>query len=398
MRRLIVLGTLILCAGPWFFESARAQSSFDPAIAEMISHISDSTMLYSIACLQSFGTRYSYASTRPAVAEWIRGRFLGAGFTDVAFDSFQYSGHTMANVVATIHGSSDSEIVVGAHYDSYSQSPWEDAPGADDDASGTSAVLEMARVISTSGYTPASTIRFIAFSAEEQGLVGSKAYAQKAKNAGRNIRAMLNFDQIGNRSVGDQSVAIVWYTGGEALAASATAVTSQYTTLEPVLVKGFSPSTDSYSFYAQGYPAVWWFESQGTPFYHTTGDIVDFIDKEYAAEMARSALALVLTLDKVTGVDYPLAEALPTTVQLHQNYPNPFNPSTTIRYELPWSSDVRLTVYDLLGREVSVLVNERRIAGSQEVKFDAAGLSSGMYFYCLTAGDFVQSRKMVLMK
>jgi hypothetical protein len=80
-----------------------------------------------------------------------------------------------------------------------------------------------------------------------------------------------------------------------------------------------------------------------------------------------------------------------------QNYPNPFSSSTTIKYELPKSSEVRLSVYDLLGREVSVLVNERRNAGVYEVRFDASGLSSGVYFYRLQAGTFVETRKLLLL-
>ena len=80
------------------------------------------------------------------------------------------------------------------------------------------------------------------------------------------------------------------------------------------------------------------------------------------------------------------------------NYPNPFNPSTTIKYELPKNSEVRLSVYDMLGREVSVLVNERSDAGVHEVKFDGSTLATGVYFYRLQAGDFVQSKKLVLLK
>lgn len=82
--------------------------------------------------------------------------------------------------------------------------------------------------------------------------------------------------------------------------------------------------------------------------------------------------------------------------RLGQNYPNPFNPSTTIIYELQTSSDVRISVFDLLGREVSVLVNERRDAGLHEVKFDSSNLASGVYFCRLRVGDFVQSRKLLL--
>ncbi len=83
---------------------------------------------------------------------------------------------------------------------------------------------------------------------------------------------------------------------------------------------------------------------------------------------------------------------------LSQNYPNPFNPSTTIKFELPRASQVNLSVYDILGREVAVLANERRDAGVHEVKFDGTGLSSGVYFYRLTADDFLQTRKLLLLK
>ena len=97
---------------------------------------------------------------------------------------------------------------------------------------------------------------------------------------------------------------------------------------------------------------------------------------------------------------------VPLSFQLYQNYPNPFNPTTVIRYQVPaangvegsGSSHVRLVVYDLLGREVEVLANERKPAGSYKVSFDAAGLSSGVYIYRLTAGPFVKSRKMIMMR
>jgi hypothetical protein len=89
---------------------------------------------------------------------------------------------------------------------------------------------------------------------------------------------------------------------------------------------------------------------------------------------------------------------LPKQFALEHNYPNPFNPSTTIKYELPRTSNVTLSVYDILGREVSVLVNEKREAGVHEVKFDGSNLASGVYFYRLQAGDFVATNELVLLK
>jgi hypothetical protein len=83
---------------------------------------------------------------------------------------------------------------------------------------------------------------------------------------------------------------------------------------------------------------------------------------------------------------------------LKQNYPNPFNPSTTIRYGLPHKSQVSLIVYNTLGQLVSQLVSGEQEAGYHEVRFDASYLSSGMYFYRLQAGDFVQARKLLLLR
>lgn len=90
--------------------------------------------------------------------------------------------------------------------------------------------------------------------------------------------------------------------------------------------------------------------------------------------------------------------ALASQIVLHQNYPNPFNPSTTIKYALPMQSDVRLSVFDVQGREVSVLVNERKGAGVHEVIFDAAGLSSGIYFYRLNSGEFAQTMRLLILR
>jgi len=88
-----------------------------------------------------------------------------------------------------------------------------------------------------------------------------------------------------------------------------------------------------------------------------------------------------------------------TDYSLDQNYPNPFNPSTLINFSIPEENTlVSLKVYNSLGQEVGILLNQVVPAGNHEVNFDASGLSSGVYFYTLTAGNFVESKKMMLMK
>jgi hypothetical protein len=88
----------------------------------------------------------------------------------------------------------------------------------------------------------------------------------------------------------------------------------------------------------------------------------------------------------------------PVTWALKQNYPNPFNPSTTIRYNIPRQSFVTLKIFDLLGREVATLVNDMKRAGTHSVKWDASRLSSGVYFYTITAGTYRETKRMILMK
>ena len=88
----------------------------------------------------------------------------------------------------------------------------------------------------------------------------------------------------------------------------------------------------------------------------------------------------------------------PTEFELSQNYPNPFNPSTTIQYSIKERASVELVLYDILGREVEVLVKEEQDAGYYKVNFNAERLASGIYFYRIQASDFVETKKMILIR
>lgn len=102
--------------------------------------------------------------------------------------------------------------------------------------------------------------------------------------------------------------------------------------------------------------------------------------------------------DKKTTDKFTNNKLIPKVFKLHQNYPNPFNPLTTIKYDIPTDSKVSIVIYDILGREVKNLLNENREAGYYEIKFDGSNYASGIYFYRINAGSFVQVKKMVLIK
>jgi len=109
-----------------------------------------------------------------------------------------------------------------------------------------------------------------------------------------------------------------------------------------------------------------------------------------------SSIRNFLTKGSITGIGD--GKEMPKEFSLSQNYPNPFNPTTVIRYSILSTSLVTLKIYDVLGREIATLLNEEKPAGKYEVNFDASRLSSGLYIYRITAGNFVDTKKMILMK
>jgi hypothetical protein len=134
-------------------------------------------------------------------------------------------------------------------------------------------------------------------------------------------------------------------------------------------------------------------------------NVVDLLEiKEYTAfapikiyngTVYVSVAGTIYKIDKVTSVEN---KEIPTKFALYQNYPNPFNPSTTISYDLPVRSRVKLSIYNLLGQEVATLIEGEQEPGRYNVKFDASGLPSGIYFYRLEAGRFIEQKKMILIK
>jgi hypothetical protein len=101
--------------------------------------------------------------------------------------------------------------------------------------------------------------------------------------------------------------------------------------------------------------------------------------------------------EMITSVER-LSTDLPTHFSLDQNYPNPFNPATTISFSLPTESFVSLKVFDALGREVSILLSKELAAGKYSLQWNAAGLASGVYFYRLHAREFVETKKLILLR
>jgi hypothetical protein len=393
---------LVLCIS--FGPSAVSQT--DPAktsdsVRTILQNVSPASLESSIRGLQGFGTRHWSDANRDSIARWIRARFMGAGVTDVVIDSFQYSSTWQKNVIATIPGSdfTGEEIVLGAHTDATTSTPAV-APGADDNASGVAAILEIARVMKSAGYRPAKTFRFVGFGAEEVGLVGSAEYSAKAKLDGTRIIAMINFDMIAYRPKGmvNTEFTVAWYTNGRSLSSLDSSMARTYTTLVPVMSTSVSSRSDSYSFSKDGFPAVFNFDGGTSVAYHTVRDIVDSLDLAYAAEIVRCGFATALTLDGADPGTQPGGDPVPQVYALAQNFPNPFNPSTAILYDVPRAGWVSVRVYDLLGRDVATLADGSHQPGRYTKTWSAHSMASGVYFCRLQWEGGSATRRMLLMR
>jgi photosystem II stability/assembly factor-like uncharacterized protein len=149
-------------------------------------------------------------------------------------------------------------------------------------------------------------------------------------------------------------------------------------------------------------------------FYQSSNDGVHWITKSSGLPVNETVLSLFIhdgiiyagisghgvwktSLNWITGVD-PNEQKTPLHFALEQNYPNPFNPSTTISYQISAKCRVTLNIFDLLGREVATLVNGVEQSGYKSITFDASYLSSGMYFYRLQAGNYVETKKLLLLR
>lgn len=280
----------------------RVRSTFIPPtigqknleMEQLVNLVSADSVAYFIQALQDMQTRYALAENRFEVASWIKDTFLRFGISNAHLEEFTWNGTQQYNVVATIEGSQspDEYIVVGGHHDSitYTQ-PLVFAPGADDNASGTVAALETARVLMTANYQPKCSIRFVTFAAEEFGLHGSHYNAEQALQENLNIRLMINHDMIANDPNNSQMVRLMPYDDSMAQSQHAAGLVEAYSGLSAVYGSANSHSSDSYAYWSRGFPVIYFFELDFSPVYHSDADVFSNLDPAYCAEVIKGSLA-----------------------------------------------------------------------------------------------------------
>ncbi|KIL70287.1 hypothetical protein M378DRAFT_67848 [Amanita muscaria Koide BX008] len=258
-----------------------SQIGFDPAVASIVNNMSISQMERDIQFLTGedsaspLVSRHSFTPGAIVAAEWLKHQFEETG---AKCELKAFLAGFAPNVICRYRAleETNSSIILGAHYDSRGSFGFVRAPGGDDDGSGTISLLAIARTIARKGVIFRSNVELVAFAGEEQGLLGSRAYAKYLREKGANVTLMIQADMLAYRAYQEPPQLGIPDLIGSPIAAEL--VTKIATIYSPELQVGLTPAccSDHQSFHEQGYVATQVFERAGPimdPMYHNSGDI-----------------------------------------------------------------------------------------------------------------------------
>jgi hypothetical protein len=374
-----------------FLRTAPAAESLDfkiranDFIQTIVSQVSRTNLKAYVQALQDFETRYTTTAGCEAAGQFILGHFQSLGL-EAWFQPFTIGGISSRNVVAEIRGETDPDeiVIICGHYDSTSSEPEAHAPGADDDASGVAAVIEAARILA--GHPHDFTVRFIAFSAEEQGLYGSHYHSAVAGEGSERIIGVLNLDMIAYADAMPEDLDVVVNDISRWLAERTAQIAGIYTGLG---VRRIVDSSFIYSdhspFWDQGYSAFCGIEDAGVnnPYYHTPDDTVDTLNFDFFEDATKTALAVLSDLAQPVRLGYPRT---PAGLEAEsRSYASAF---TAIKNaSLTWNAVSGAAGYNIYRSNTSrggfVKINSEPVGATGFT--DRALEATGDYFYVVTA-------------
>jgi len=295
----LALALLILVPVPLPARDApAAPGNHVPAITAAIADVSRERLYTTINELTNFTTRYAYTPNALSAAQYIFDFFNASEPLEVSYQDFTYGGTLMRNVVAVLPGldpQNATTYIVGGHYDTMSPTPMTDAPGSDDDGSGTAGTMELARVLS--GYRFNSTLIFVTFSAEELGLVGSDFYSDCCAGTGKDVGLYLNLDMIGYDPTNASGIDVVHDAGSVWAADQFLSVVADYGIgIVPTKVFDTTANSDHASFWAAGYDSIFLAESNFNPNWHLTSDLPAAMNIDLVTNTTQAAAAFLATL------------------------------------------------------------------------------------------------------
>ena len=296
----------------------------DKFIAALVTRVSQTNLQNWVTDLSAFHTRHTKSPYIAQVATWLVNQFKSFGYTDVVKHSYAKDGYQLDNVVCTKTGVSNTGqvYIVCGHFDCIMENPADAtarAPGADDNATGIAAILEMARILAKVQLN--NTVQFVAFSGEEQGLWGSTAYAKYVQANNINVHRLINLDMIGyppanfaiivERDVGNQVTGNdqASQSFGNVMAQMAADYTSMPVLLGPIFQSDYMP------FEAGGYVVIGAYEGGENPNYHHSTDTSVLVDLAYVADVTRMTLATVLH-EAVSVINESSSQSMPISATI----------------------------------------------------------------------------------
>jgi hypothetical protein len=282
----------------------------DDNIISLIQQLDENLYLGYLENLTAFGPRVTTTQECDDAGEYIYNEFLKMGI-DARKHEWGDEDFYGTNIVGTIPGidsSSDEIYIICAHYDTVSG-----CPGADDDGSGTVAVMAAAYLMRQ--YAFQHTVKFVAFSGEEQGLWGSRYYAFEASENNENIAGVLNLDMIGFAIYEDDDDIVKIYENDESVWITDYTIDvannyEPYIELE-ILPSGYSYGSDHASFWQAGYNAIFYAEYNYNDYYHTSKDRIEFMNIPYALKISKLAIATLSELSELTIIENPNKPSTP---------------------------------------------------------------------------------------
>jgi len=385
----------------------------DTLIEQMLEGVDPDSIFNSVLRLQNLYTRYATTdSNKIAAVNWIGERLVEYGCDSVYTQTFSavYGDNVIGIKTGVQYPSTQNYVLIGGHLDDIPSYGY--APGADDNASGVAAMIEALRVMRN--YDFAHTIRFAAFNAEEQGLIGSDSLASFASSQSDTIIAALCYDMIGHVTAPLMDTMRLRYTSavpGCSLFACVfyQAVADTYTQLKirHVRYTGTTGSSDHASFWKHGYVSTGGIERVLCPGYHTTGDTIGptgFNDLDFATQVTQTAIAVLATLavpiDTATGVSDQLLGEMTPFFCVRPNPANDFIVDFAVERDI---ERIDLAVYDCLGRAVCKLATGKHRKGMYAIEWDGQDLNGravapGVYFVALARDNIQRYRKITLIR
>ncbi len=377
------------------------RGEYDDTVADIVAAVSEDSLISYTTNYQDYLTRYSNTDGYDTACEWSDDRFTSFGL-DSDIRHFSMMGYDCQNVIATQTGTlyPDQYWIICGHLDSTSPNTQYDAPGADDNGSGSAAVVEAARIMSQ--YQFEYTVRYCLWGGEEQGLHGSAHYADSVAAAGDEILGVVNLDMIFYGPPPDDQAELHYNTASQGLGIAFDAISDTYV---PALVKTVAGSpvsaSDHASFWAVGYPAMLSIEKEvwNNPYYHQTTDRMENYLQyfPFGTNMAKAAIATVayLAVPVTTGIEEQSHGGLVNAFAVTP-LNNPVTGNAQISVNLPSGGPVSLAVFDTVGRQVAGSLHQLQ-SGSSQLEINTSQLPPGMYMVRAdAAGSSATSRLMIL--